>query len=500
MRAELCDKEVLAMYDVRGIQSYIFKSNVAKEIIGASRLVEKIITEGLQSYIETLEVTEQVKYMKDWETDDVEAFLKDTSVKMQVMFVGGGNAYVLFRSGTICQNVNRYFSKYVLEKTYSLNLAIAVIEKTASYKNDYEKINEEMRRIKAYMPLTQPMGALPFMAADSITGYPLTYQENGKYYCTEAKLKRASFPKDEDEKVFDKMVTEKGDNSTLAVCHIDGNSIGKRIKNKMERIDAYPSAIRTMREFSMEIADVFGITFKNMTTYMEQLSPRVKKNVKNRLYRKIIVAGDDITFVCNAKLAIPAVKYFLAHLGEKGDYSACGGIAYFNSHFPFSDAYQVAEACCDNAKKRAKMAENKGKDGRIGTFFDFQICTNVRAASLDTYRDKHYLSDQGYIIARPYYVSEKEDETGLNKKNEKYDVKRLEFWSGVFAGMPRSKAKDLRNVIPMGRNEIQKSMSFLTSRGYQIFEEHQNEYQIWYDALEIMDLFIGGEIENEDKN
>lgn len=220
-----------------------------------------------------------------------------------------------------------------------------MIEKTVSYKNDYEKINEEMRHNKAYMPLTQPMGALPFMAADSITGYPLTYQENGKYYCTEAKLKRALFPKDEDEKVFDKMVTEKGDNSTLAVCHIDGNSMGKRIKNKMERIDSYSSAVRTMRELSMEIADVFGTTFKDMTTYMEQLSPRVKKNVKNRLYRKIIVAGDDITFVCNAKLAIPAVKYFLAHLGKKGDYSACGGIAYFNSHFPFSDAYQVADAC-----------------------------------------------------------------------------------------------------------------------------------------------------------
>ena len=28
MKAELLDKEVLAMYDVRGIQSYIFKSNV----------------------------------------------------------------------------------------------------------------------------------------------------------------------------------------------------------------------------------------------------------------------------------------------------------------------------------------------------------------------------------------------------------------------------------------------------------------------------------------
>ena len=39
MKAELLDQQVLAMYDVRGIQSYIFKSNAAKEIVGASVLV-----------------------------------------------------------------------------------------------------------------------------------------------------------------------------------------------------------------------------------------------------------------------------------------------------------------------------------------------------------------------------------------------------------------------------------------------------------------------------
>ena len=55
MKAELQEKEVLAMYDVRGIQNYIFKSNVAKEIIGASALVEKIVTGGLQKYIEGLD-------------------------------------------------------------------------------------------------------------------------------------------------------------------------------------------------------------------------------------------------------------------------------------------------------------------------------------------------------------------------------------------------------------------------------------------------------------
>ena len=354
MKAELLDKEVLAMYDVRGIQSYIFKSNVAKEIIGASKIVEKIVTDGLRAYIETLEETEKNKYMQEWETDDPEAFLKDASIMMQVMFVGGGNAYVLFRKGEVCQNVNRFLARYVLQKTYSLNLAIAVIEKTGSYAKDYKSINDEMRNIKAYMPLTQPVGALPFMAADSITGYPLSYRENGTYFCTEAKLKRAAFPKNEDEKVFDRMVTEKGDNSTLAVCHIDGNSIGKRIQNIMREIDSYNDAIRVMRSLSMEIAEVFGTTFEQMTAYMRELSVKVKKNAENQLYRKIIVAGDDITFVCNAKLALPAVRYFLSHVGEEKDYSACGGIAYFNSHFPFSDAYQVAESCCDNAKKTGK--------------------------------------------------------------------------------------------------------------------------------------------------
>ncbi|BFK62668.1 hypothetical protein I260019D6_19770 [Dorea longicatena] len=499
MKAGLLDKEVLAMYDVRGIQSYIFKSNVAKEIIGASKIVEKIVTDGLRAYIETLEETEKNKYMQEWETDDPEAFLKDASIMMQVMFVGGGNAYVLFRKGEVCQNVNRFLARYVLQKTYSLNLAIAVIEKTGSYAKDYKSINDEMRNIKAYMPLTQPVGALPFMAADSITGYPLSYRENGTYFCTEAKLKRAAFPKNEDEKVFDRMVTEKGDNSTLAVCHIDGNSIGKRIQNIMREIDSYNDAIRVMRSLSMEIAEVFGTTFEQMTAYMRELSVKVKKNAENQLYRKIIVAGDDITFVCNAKLALPAVRYFLSHVGEEKDYSACGGIAYFNSHFPFSDAYQVAESCCDNAKKRAKRPENRGKNEKIGNFLDFQICMNVRAANLDAYRDKHYLADRGYFIARPYYVPEKEDKAGLNEKNQEFDVGKLEYWEGIFLQMPRSKAKQLRNAIPMGENEIQKNLSFLSSRDYQAFEKSQEEYRIWYDALEIMDLSIGGD-EDEDNN
>ena len=500
MRPELLDQQVLAMYDVRGIQSYIFKSNAAKEIVGASALVERIITEGLQEYIRTQETSkDSCQYMTDWIKDDPKAFLENPEVEMQILFIGGGNAYVLFRHGRECEKVNRFLAKYLLDRTYSLNLAVAVVPKTDSYMEDYEAINNRLREIKASMPLNMPVGAMPFMAADSITGLPLTKKDvDDNYYSTEAILKRAAFPKTEDEKLFDNMVTEKGDNSTLAVFHIDGNSMGNTIRKEMEKTEGYKDAIAKMRELSLRISGNFRQTVDEMKAYMDFLTPKIKETKDHKLYREIIVAGDDITFVCNAKLAIPAVKFFLENISKKGEFSACGGIAFFNSHFPFSDAYQVAEACCESAKKRAKQDACKGNDSKIGNFLDYQICTNIRASELDTYRDRHYTADGKSFIFRPYYVPLEEDKWNMNGKNDCYNISRLMYWLKYFAQgeksksapMARSKAKKLRDTIPMGGAELDSEITFLESRGYTGLKAAKKEAPIWYDALEIMDWLI----------
>ena len=73
-------------------------------------------------------------------------------------------------------------------------------------------------------------------------------------------------------------------------------------------------------------------------------------------------------------------------------------------------------------------------------------------------------------------------------------------WMRYFHEMPRSKAKELRNAIPMGKNEIEKEISFLKSRGYRKFEVSEDQYGIWYDALEIMDWYIPGEEKKTDEN
>ena len=515
MKKELLDKEVLAMYDVRGIQSYIFKSNKAKEIIGASVIVANIITDGLKEYIDKcVPYNEKSKYLTDWRSDCPTEFIDNNDIAMQVMFVGGGNAYVLFRTGEICSEVNKFLAKYVLTSTYSLNLAVAVVEKTDSYADDYKAINEEMRNIKAYMPSTQPIGAMPFMEADSITGYPITFKGKEAVntevsLCTEAKLKRESFPNNEDEKIFDNMVSQKGDNSLLAVCHIDGNSMGKRIISEMKDVDKYPAAIEKMRRLSLSISDTFDAAFENMVSYMDDMSAKVKDLEKavskgHKLYRKIIVAGDDITFVCNAKLAIPAVKKFIDCLGHDNEagYSACGGIAIFNSHFPFSDAYEVAEACCDSAKERAK--KNKDNSGQIGNYIDFQMCTNISASHLGNYRDKQYVSDIGSFIARPYYIAQKNDSDEIKEAGKKYDIREFIAVCEYLDNMPRSKAKQLRDAISSGENDIKQLNTFLKSRGFCINELFGNDdnkikWPVVYDAVEMMDLYVP-ELFSEEKD
>ena len=361
-----------------------------------------------------------------------------------------------------------------------------------------------MRDIKARMPESIPVGALPFVETDSITGYPLTRLGDYEKLCTESYLKQEAFKtlKDVNEKIFDNMVTKKGDNSTLALVHMDGNSLGKRIMNIMQGIDDYPSAIKKMRTLSMGIDDTFKKAYESMEDWMDT-QDKYFENKKNKKHRKIVLAGDDICFICNPKLVFKALTHFLKNLNEQNVdfmkknendkapiFSACAGIAFFNSHFPFSDAYQVAEACCENAKERAKSVECSNND-LVGNFIDFQMCTNINASNLDAYRDKHYKLKGEMFINRPYYVNVKNDR-GLNAKNKKYSIDDLNGKLRVLtsADTPRSIAKEIRAVIVQGDNEIKKELSYLESRGLDQFDDLEEMKSVWYDACELMDYAL----------
>lgn len=516
---------VLAMYDVRGIQKYIFRTAKVQDAIGASAIVEDIILEALEKACETKRKAEpSLSVDLNWCTKDgTLSFKMEEKKEVQVLFVGGGNAYVIFRDRDLCREINCLMSAYVMKETYSLQLASAITECTGNYKEDYDRLHQEMNRTKADMIVSKPLGALPVMQIEVKTGYPMGIGGES----TETSLKKEKYQEiikgDKKERIFDNYVTEKGVDSTLAVVHMDGNNMGLRIKEKIQEITDYDKAIGQIREISYQINHSFKQVFDEMAEHFN----KKRKEKGHYFVRKILVAGDDITYVCNGAIALASIEYFckkitkLTMTGEADDdsvkeygFSVCAGAAFIHSHFPFSIGYEVAEECCDSAKKRAKD-ERYMDNGRIGCFVDFHICKNVHAQNLKLMRLREYqIGDNYTLLTRPYYIST-DAEGGLEKLNKEiFAFQKFKTFAKHFCNeenMPRTFVKELRNVYAQGENQINLLIDFLESRNwkfpegdseafYKSYTEKQDDAQRragekkgqmtvakWYDALEMLD-------------
>lgn len=551
---------ILAMYDVRGIQSYIFRTNKVKEVMGASGIVEHIIHDALAYAVKQKQMAQ--KAVLSWENEEeLLIFQESSNISIQVLFIGGGNAYVMYRNREMAVGITKHMSRFVLDKTYSLQLAVAMVQKTASYQQDYQNVQNEMSKIKASMPFSRCLGALPVVAMDDMTGFPCSTDDKEKLknkmeytadLCSESTQKLIQYyetMQQGNEKHHDNLITKKGKQSMIAVVHIDGNNMGMRIRELIEHHKTYESAVKKMRTISKNINNSFKDAYGEMETYLNQWVQSDENHIlkKSGVYlRKIIVAGDDITFVCNAKIALSLVRYFIQQVSqkvmdgeqtkeniEKYGMSVCAGIAYVHSHFPFSVAYHVAEECCDSAKKRAKAEENKqkiylkkeknGKEHfleRIGNWVDFQICKNVQTVDLEGNREKNYqIAEKENLLRRPYYieveqsniVSEQTTEAyiAMNEKNRQYAFSIFKELYAFFSDdkkIPSSMAKKLRNTYPLGKHAVEEYLQFIESRG-KLTEEIKREalsgkkeslgyitqeeqfVAAWYDVLEMLDLY-----------
>lgn len=514
------EKKVLAMYDVRGIQSYIFKTNKVKDIIGASILVEGIIEKAFCFAAEKL--LKENEYIYTWENNEsLKVLEEESSVLAQVLFIGGGNAYIAYRKEEDFLNISREMSKYVLTQTYSLQLAIAMVKMTSDYYQDYKSINKEMTRIKESMPMTRCMGTLPIVKVDAMTGYPITIDSahlEDDEVSTEVRLKRAACEtrKEGKEKEFDNLITQKGEESQIAIIHIDGNNLGMRIRQLMEAEEmsgkSYGEYVERMRLISCNIKTKFATAYENMDTHLKNWVKSDHNKVLKKgdvvYLRKIIIAGDDVTFVCNAKIAMSLVEYFVKAVSKECmfwdenmtkeqnlknyGFSVCAGIAYINSHFPFSTGYEVAEECCESAKKKAKLPENLHNE-KVGNWFDFQICRNVQANSLHTYREKNYhLADGSFLLRRPWCIITDQNVPSVENNYEELKVQFRKF--GAEEKIARTYVKKLRNTYPHGREEMKKLIAFMDSRGNALGKESEdgfkNNLAVWYDALEMEDFYL----------
>ena len=117
--------------------------------------------------------------------------------------------------------------------------------------------------------------------------------------------------------------------------------------------------------------------------------------------RPLILAGDDICYVTDGRIALETARIFLEYIQQENvqglPLNACAGVAVVKAHFPFSRAYQLAEELCRNAK-------NQIPEGTDASWLDWHVDQGELQDSLQEVREQYTAEDGSVLTQKPYSV------------------------------------------------------------------------------------------------
>ena len=423
------DKDyILAMYDIRGKQDFIYKSSKIKEIVGGSYIIRDCFDDCLFPAAEECSEKGIFSYRRNTSHEESNDFTVENFKKRlqegyigEVIYDGGGNFFVLYKDVIIYREVNRRFYHNLLEKTYSLRVLTTYIDNVnfEDYREDQKKLYAKHRRREQRESMISPVNTLPIVQTDYRTSLPLAelqYIGDGRVgreekVSLESKKKYEKYSQIEKNgkedrqiqgsRLLDELVTKRGEESLLAVIYIDGNNMGAQVEkclNNLKKDDgtenkSYEAGAKALRNFSAEIQKHY-ITdrIRDVDALLSE-----KENEKRRF---VIYAGDEVTFICNARNAYDVAVEYLTKLAESSEEetprTSCAGIAVFHSHAPFPEAYRIAEECCESGKRL--MKEEKIEHASL---IDFHYCQGAFGTSLEEIRKEEETEDS----SRPWFVN-----------------------------------------------------------------------------------------------
>lgn len=449
---------ILAMYDIRGKQDFIYKSNKIREIVGGSYLIRDCFDDCLFPAAEKCSEKGIFSYRRKKKKEDTDDFTVEHFKKRleegyigEVIYDGGGNFFVLYKNADIYREVNRRFYRALLAHTYSLRVLTTYIDPVnfEDYRGDQRRLYDRHRKREQMESMIHPVNTLPIVQTDYRTSLPLAellYPGDGK----ERKKEKVSFESrkkyekyfqidkagKEDRqiqgsKLLDELITKKGEESLLAVIYIDGNNMGAKVEECLSGLKTYEECVKALRQFSAEIQEHYiDRRIRDADTLLSK-----RKNGKRRF---VIYAGDEVTFICNARNAYDVAVEYLTRLAEDAEdgtpATSCAGIAIFHSHAPFAEAYRIAEECCESGKKR--MKEEKIEHASL---IDFHYCQGAFGTSLGEIRKEEETEDS----SRPWFVTYPEGKPGELIKGKYVSMEIVQRMREVLKNAGRSNVKTL---------------------------------------------------------
>lgn len=516
------------LIDMVSIQRYVFGSNKLRENIGASYLIQEVYESYLKKVIHDIFPSANIDF-NAWKNEPAKYQIEEPGIPFEVGYIGGGNALLFFKDFKDVNNAREFVKRWtttLLVETPGVVTAVACAEfNLKAFQSENKKLFDRLQENKyRFIPQT----VIPrhgITAECNHTGYSMDVW-NGKEDKEEhdyvssvayAKICASQEATKKLEKKFEKILEGKycftdqldelgqlkGEDSHLAVVHIDGNGMGDRFRQTktLEEIRNLSISVKTATDESFRVLlETITNKFQDIQDALGFNPAEKKKNypekngTKNIPLRPIIIGGDDITFVCDGRLGVYFARIFLEAFEKQqvsdneGRLSACAGIAITKTKYPFHRGYELSEDLCKNAKKRRKGKEGGGK----GSWLDFHIAYGGFSGTLDEIRASHYRAVQGNLIYGPYQTGEDPvygfDTLIRNIKTLKDPGKR---W-------PRSKIEELRQVLALGKEATETFVNEINARGlelpiiagnrfkHSLFENSETPY---FDMVELMKFY-----------
>ena len=545
----------LTQIEATGIQDYIFGSNNLRQNVGASELVARATTQWVVQVLDGLEW----KHNATWNDSEGWLDLADQSiaapgVQAEVIYAGGGNALILFegKAHGLAREFTRNLTFKVLEQARGLTLVVEHLDfnwGSVALSEKHQELRRKVAARKMKRPISLPLPGRAVTAACEFTGLPAVGRDkldndliSEQVRCkvdvghSLANRRLHNIIQNVWNKGYDfvydfDLFGEKGESSYIAVIHADGNGIGKRFKAiakehpSSDDNDDYVRQLRTfsqaMREKSItalrETVDLLMGSRKPGEDGEEKFGGVVpipkkdKKTEKEQEYlpfRPIVFGGDDVTFVAEGRLGLALAAHYLNTVsqgalpgpkaGMDGDplYSRAG-VAVVKSHYPFSRAYELAEALAGSAKSRIDYLV----DGK-GTVMDWHFSTSGVILALKQVRAREYMAETGNsLLMRPVRLNLGEDPPPGSKYWRSWetfvDVTQTFQDEGPWAGR-RNKIKALQRALRGGPHAVEQ---FRANYGVEELPEIPGQSAMkttgWaggdcghFDAIEALDFYV----------
>ncbi|MGC8650907.1 MAG: Cas10/Cmr2 second palm domain-containing protein [Hydrogenobaculum sp.] len=473
------DKKAAIIIDMPSIQRYIFASNRLRHNIGASYIVKRLYDEPMKEALEGVKEGEDFK----------------------IGYKGGGNALLLFKDSEKAKEFIKKYSKVVMEYFPGVVLAFGMIEDfdESNTQDSLKRLHYNLKENRSkYLPIVNinkwgitrdcpesyesaevynsddenfisKVVKAKLKAFEIGKGYFDSYLEEYKDYIFPSELSKCTL-----------MGNDKGDDTSnpyIALVHIDGNKMGERFRAC--------KSIDELKRLSESVEETTRQSFKSIVERVIDLHKKgqISLRQENGKYlmplRPIILGGDDITFVCDAKLGLELAKYFIdtfskGRVSDGKPLNACGGVFIVKAKYPFFKSYTVAEELTSEAKKVSREKE--------GSYISFAIAKSGFTGDWKNFSKTYYKATEGNVRFSPYNVEE---------LNELFKVV-YHFKSK----WPRSKVYELRELLFDKKEKIKmflyevKEKHKLELEEYEDYKEYvwKNGKTPYFDAIELMEF------------